>query len=92
MYALPPVIRLTTLGIRQVPCDTVEAGHMFGSTRRQLLAKIQLPQAIPSIVTGINQTINLAIGIVVIAALIGAGGLGQEALDSLGSAHRGEGS
>ena len=83
LFALPPVVRLTTLGISEVPPSTVDAGHMFGSSRRQLLFKIQLPQAVPSIVTGVNQTINLGIGIVVIAALIGAGGLGQEALDSL---------
>lgn len=83
LFALPPVVRLTTLGIRGVPPATIEAGRIFGSSPRQLLFKVQLPQAIPSIATGINQTINLGIGIVVIAALIGAGGLGQEALDSL---------
>ncbi len=83
LFALPPVVRLTTLGIQEVPPATVDAGHVFGSTPRQLLFKVQLPQAIPSIATGVNQTINLGIGIVVIAALIGAGGLGQEALDSL---------
>ena len=83
IYALPPVVRLTALGIRQVPRDTVEAARMFGSSRRQLLTKVQLPQAIPSIVTGINQTINMALGIVVIAALVGAGGLGEAVLESL---------
>jgi glycine betaine/proline transport system permease protein len=83
IYALPPVVRLTALGIRQVPHDTVEAGRMFGSSRRQLLTKVQLPQAIPSIVTGINQTINMALGIVVIASLVGAGGLGEAVLESL---------
>ena len=56
---------------------------MFGSSRRQLLTKVQLPQAIPSIVTGINQTINMALGIVVIASLVGAGGLGEAVLESL---------
>ncbi len=83
IYALPPVIRLAALGIRRVPPETVEAGRMFGSTRVQLLFKVQLPQAAPSIMTGINQTINMALGIVVIAALVGAGGLGQAALDTL---------
>lgn len=83
LFALPPIVRLTALGIREVPPSTVDAARVFGSTRRQMLFKVQLPQAIPSIATGVNQTINLAIGIVVIAALIGAGGLGQEALDSL---------
>jgi glycine betaine/proline transport system permease protein len=83
IYALAPVVRLTALGIRQVPVETVEAGHVFGSTRRQLLFKVQLPQAKPSIMTGVNQTINMALGIIVIAALVGAGGLGQEALETL---------
>ena len=83
VYAMAPVVRLTALGIRRVPIETVEAGHVFGSTRRQLLFKVQLPQAVPSILTGINQTINMALGIIVIAALVGAGGLGQEALETL---------
>jgi glycine betaine/proline transport system permease protein len=83
IYALAPVVRLTALGIRRVPVETVEAGHVFGSTRRQLLVKVQLPQAVPSIMTGVNQTINMALGIIVIAALVGAGGLGQEALETL---------
>jgi glycine betaine/proline transport system permease protein len=83
IYAMAPVVRLTALGIRQVPVETVEAGHVFGSTRRQLLFKVQLPQAVPSIMTGVNQTINMALGIIVIAALVGAGGLGQEALETL---------
>ena len=83
VYAMAPVVRLTALGIRQVPTETVEAGHVFGSTRSQLLFKVQLPQAMPSILTGVNQTINMALGIIVIAALVGAGGLGQEALETL---------
>jgi glycine betaine/proline transport system permease protein len=83
VYALPPVVRLTALGIRRVPPETVEAARMFGSSPVQLLAKVQLPQAAPSIMTGINQTINMALGIIVIAALVGAGGLGQEAIDTL---------
>ncbi len=83
VYALPPVIRLTTLGIRTVEPSTVEAAEMFGATPRQTLTKVQLPQAKPTILTGINQTIMMALGIVVIAALIGAGGLGQVVLESL---------
>ena len=83
VFALPPAVRLTALGISQVPASTVEAGEMFGSTRRQLLAKVQLPQALPSIAAGVNQTIMMALGIVVIAALVGAGGLGQEVLETL---------
>ena len=83
IFALPPVVRLTALGIEQVPTAIVEAGTMHGSTRRQLLTKVQLPLAVPSIATGVNQTINMALGIVVIAALIGAGGLGQEVITTI---------
>ena len=78
IYAIPPMIRLTCLGVQQVPKSAVEAAHMFGATKRQLLAKVQLPLAVPSIITGINQTVMMALGIVVIATLVGAGGLGQE--------------
>ena len=83
IYALPPVIRLTNLGIRQVPTESLEAGRMFGATSGQLLRKVQLPQAVPSILAGVNQTIMMALSIVVIAAMIGAGGLGQEVLLAL---------
>jgi glycine betaine/proline transport system permease protein len=83
VFALPPAVRLTALGITQVPPATVEAGEMYGSSKRQLLTKVQLPQALPSIAAGINQTIMMALGIVVIAALVGAGGLGQEVLDTI---------
>jgi glycine betaine/proline transport system permease protein len=78
VYALPPMIRLTSLGVQQVPRSAIEAGQMFGATKRQILARIQLPLAVPSIVAGINQTVMMALGIVVIATLVGAGGLGQE--------------
>ena len=76
IYALPPVIRLTSLGLRQVDAHALEAADAFGSTDRQKLFKVELPLAMPSILLGINQTIMMALGIVVIAALIGAGGVG----------------
>ncbi|MCA9898909.1 MAG: ABC transporter permease subunit [Ardenticatenaceae bacterium] len=83
IYALPPAIRLTTLGIREVDKETVEAARSFGATPRQILFKVQLPLALPSIMAGVNQTIMMALGIVVIAAMIGAAGLGGIVLDAL---------
>ena len=83
IYALPPIIRLTALGIRHVDEQAVEASTVFGSSRAQTLFKVQIPLAMPSIMTGINQTIMMALGIVVLATLLGAGGLGQEVMDAL---------
>jgi glycine betaine/proline transport system permease protein len=76
IVALPPMIRLTNLGLRQVDGEVLEAGRAFGCTRLQILREIEIPLALPTIVTGVNQALMLALSMVVIAALIGAGGLG----------------
>ncbi|MBA7477731.1 Glycine betaine/choline transport system permease protein OusW [subsurface metagenome] len=80
IYAVPPVIRLTNVGIRQVTPSVVEAARAFGSSSRQTLFDVQLPLAIPSIMVGINQTTMMALAMVVIASMIGARGLGLEVL------------
>lgn len=84
IFALPPIIRLTNLGIRNVRGDLVEAAHAFGSTRWQTLWEVQLPLSLPTIMAGLNQTLMLALSMVVIAALIGAGGLGLTVFTGLG--------
>jgi glycine betaine/proline transport system permease protein len=84
IFALPPLIRLTSLGIRQVPEDLVEAARSFGASRRQLLFKVQLPLAMPTIMAGVNQTLMLALSMVVIASMIAVGGLGQMVLRGIG--------
>jgi glycine betaine/proline transport system permease protein len=83
IYAVPPVIRLTYLGISNVDKEVREAGLAFGSTPRQLLFKIELPQALSTIMTGVNQTTMMAIAMVVISSMIGAEGIGQEVLISI---------
>jgi glycine betaine/proline transport system permease protein len=83
VFSMPPVVRLTNLGIRQVNKEQIEAGLAFGCTRFQLLRKVQLPMAMPSIMAGINQTIMLALSMVVIASMIGAGGLGNTVLTGI---------
>ncbi|PWD57714.1 glycine betaine/L-proline ABC transporter permease ProW [Pectobacterium parmentieri] len=84
IFALPPIIRLTILGIRQVPADLVEAAESFGASPRQMLFKVQLPLAMPTIMAGVNQTLMLALSMVVIASMIAVGGLGQMVLRGIG--------
>ena len=83
VYAIPPVIRLTNLGIRLVDTDVLEAAIAFGATRRQRLLEVQLPLALPTIMAGINQTIMMALAMVVIASMIGVKGLGQPVLKAI---------
>ncbi len=91
VFGMPPVIRLTALGIRGVPNDTKEAATAFGCTRWTLLKDVEFPLALPSIMTGINQTILMCLSMVVIASLIGAKGLGQDVLIALQYAAKGQG-
>ncbi|MCB0061705.1 MAG: ABC transporter permease subunit, partial [Caldilineaceae bacterium] len=84
IFALPPIIRLTNLGIRSVPADVVEAAYAFGSTPFQVLWEVQLPLATRTILAGLNQTLLLALSMVVIAAMIAAGGLGTMVLRGIG--------
>lgn len=91
IFAMPPAIRLTDLGIKQVPRELVEVGESFGSSPWQLLWKIQLPLALPTIMAGINQTMMLSLSMVVIAAMIGAGGFGQGVLAGISQMDIGKG-
>lgn len=83
VFAIPPVIRLTDLGIRQVDAETIEAVHSFGASPAQTLFSVQLPLALPTIMAGINQTTMMALSMVVIASMIGAGGLGYQVLQGI---------
>lgn len=87
LFAIAAPVRLTYLGITQVPVSLVEAGESFGSTRWQLLAKVKLPAAMPTIMAGVTQTIMLSLSMVVIAALVGAPGLGVPVVRALASAN-----
>jgi glycine betaine/proline transport system permease protein len=83
IYAIPPIIRLTNLGIRLVDKDILEAGDAFGASSWQRLTKIQMPLALPTIMAGINQTIMMALSMVVVASMIGVQGLGQPVLKAI---------
>ena len=91
IFATPPAVRLTALGIQQIPKELIEAGHAFGATYWQFLSKIELPLALPSIVAGINQSIMLSLSMVVVASMIGAEGLGQEVFSGITRLNVGQG-
>jgi glycine betaine/proline transport system permease protein len=91
IFSIAPTIRLTTLGIEQVPAELVEAADAFGSTRMQKLLKLQIPLAMPTIRAGVNQTIMLSLSMVVIAALIGFGGLGRVVWEAIQQNEIGQG-
>lgn len=83
IYAVPPVIRLTELAIRGVDKEVIESAESFGSSRFQMLRKVQLPQALPTIMAGVNQTTMMALAMVVIASMVGGQGLGEQVLVSI---------
>ena len=91
IYALPPIIRLTNHGIKQVDAEVVEAAEAFGSTKWQMLIKVQIPQALPTIMAGLNQTIMMALSMVVTCSMIGASGLGSEVIIAINRLEIGRG-
>ena len=91
IFAMPPMIRLTALGIQQVPNDVKEAALAFGASPWKLLLKVELPLAIPSLMTGVNQTIMMSLSMVIVASMIGAGGLGYDVLKALRHLNTGDG-
>ena len=84
IFALPPLVRLTNLGLRQVPYDVIEATSAFGGSSRQILFKVQIPLAMPTIMAGLNQSLMMSLSMVVIASMIAVGGLGQMVLRGIG--------
>ncbi|WP_242981728.1 ABC transporter permease [Alkalibaculum bacchi] len=91
IFAMPPVVRLTSLGIRQVSKDVIEASDSFGATYKQKLFQVQIPLAMPTILAGLNQTIMLSLSMVVISSMIGGGGLGNVVLRGITQMKVGEG-
>jgi glycine betaine/proline transport system permease protein len=91
VYAIPPLIRLTNLGIREVPGETVESARSFGSTFLQTLMKVRMPLALPAIMMGINQAVMMALAMSIITPLIGGGGLGEQVFNALAKVNTGMG-
>lgn len=91
VFAAPPAVRMTSLGIKQVPSEVVEASKAFGTTSRQLLFKVQLPLALPTIMAGVNQTIMLSLSMAVVASMIGAPGLGSAVMEGISTVNVGLG-
>ncbi|MEH6359143.1 MAG: ABC transporter permease subunit [Amylibacter sp.] len=83
IYAMPPMVRVSTVALQTVPAEVIEAGTMAGCTRHQMLWKVLIPTAIPTLMVGVNQVIMLSLNMVIIASMIGAGGLGYDVLTSL---------
>jgi glycine betaine/proline transport system permease protein len=91
LYAIAPGVKLTDLGIRQVSGEAVEAARAFGSTRTQMLTKVQVPMALPSILVGVNQMIMMVLAMVIISGMVGGAGLGLEAVNGLARSETGRG-
>jgi glycine betaine/proline transport system permease protein len=83
IYAMPPMVRITVVGLRQVPAEVAELGRMIGCTRRQMTWRVMVPAALPQLMVGVNQVIMLSLNMVIIASMIGAGGLGYDVLTAL---------
>ena len=83
VYAMPPMVRITMLALRQVPTEVLELGQMTGCTGLQMMGKVLIPSAMPSLMVGVNQVIMLSLNMVIIASMIGAGGLGYDVLTAL---------
>lgn len=83
IFAMPPAVRMTTIGLQQVDKEQLEAGQAFGATGWQLLFKVQIPLALPALMGGINQTVMMALSMVIVTSMVGAGGLGGEVLNSI---------